>query len=339
MAIQSVTGTWGIGDFKLPDFALTELFNTSTGGNTSDPTWNNPAVYQATIGANQPTQQQAQNTNFWGGFGVGNTPSLTTNTQERNATNSGVLGTSTGSGGSGGGGGTSPGGTYVPPGWSTSDIHEGSRYTDASGNEYTFSGGQWKMTNSYENRVNDVFQPTFNYLNQAEQTLRGAYPAAQQEIEGQYGTAKQSLDTQKASGERDLAAQATAADTRKEDAASAARRLYQELMMGGNQRFGGASSAGQAFTEINAAEQQRRAGDIQKQYAGAMQQIEGYKSSLNEKYTGALADLENQKNSALNDARNEFNNKLLEITRMRSEAESNKASMRLQALLIYVYPF
>lgn len=185
---------------------------------------------------------------------------------------------------------------------------------------------------SQEELINQVFQPQMNYLNQAESTLRSSYPSAQQEIEGQYNTSKTSLDTQKASGERDLATQQTQAGQRKEDASSAARRLYDELMRGGVQRFGGASSAGQAYTELNAAEQQRRQGDINTQYQSAMQQIDGYKASLNEKYTTALSELENQKTSALNSARDEFNNRLLEITRMKSEAESNKAAARLDAL-------
>jgi hypothetical protein len=54
MAYENVEGTWGIGNYKLPDFGFTELLSTSS-GQTSNPTFNNPAVYQQTGGNTQNT--------------------------------------------------------------------------------------------------------------------------------------------------------------------------------------------------------------------------------------------------------------------------------------------
>ncbi len=85
MALQSVRGTWGIGPWKLQDFGVTELFNTATGRDTSNPTWNNPAVYQATVGGSQPTAQQKQSTTITGGGPqpVLTNPKTTTNTSSQ----------------------------------------------------------------------------------------------------------------------------------------------------------------------------------------------------------------------------------------------------------------
>jgi hypothetical protein len=59
---ENVTGTWGLGNYKIPDFGFTELLNAANGRNTSNTLTNNPLVYQAVGGV--PT---AQNTNPWGG--------------------------------------------------------------------------------------------------------------------------------------------------------------------------------------------------------------------------------------------------------------------------------
>jgi len=180
--------------------------------------------------------------------------------------------------------------------------------------------------------INDIFSPTMDYLNQAESQIKSQQPEINQEIEAQYGTSKQSLEGEKASGERNLAQSEQGAVTRKEDASSAARRLFQELSAGGRQRFGGATSAGEAYSELTGRELQRGLGQTETQFNQAMMQIDNHKQDLQMKFTNALADLENQKNTAMNEARRFFEDKLLEITRMRGEAESNKAAARLSAL-------
>lgn len=69
LGMNYVPGTWGIGGFRLPDFGATELKNVSTGGNTSNSTWNNPAVYKAVGGV--PNSQNVQPlTNTYRNLGV-----------------------------------------------------------------------------------------------------------------------------------------------------------------------------------------------------------------------------------------------------------------------------
>ena len=45
-----------------------------------------------------------------------------------------------------------------------------------------------------------------------------------------------------------------------------------------------------------------------------------------------MTQLELFRDQTINEAKREFDNKMLEITRLKSEAESNKANLRLQAL-------
>lgn len=180
--------------------------------------------------------------------------------------------------------------------------------------------------------IDNVFNPTMDYLKGVEGNVNSNYPTVQNDINAQYNTSKQSLTGDFNRGTTDINAQATEAGGIKEDAVTAAVRLFNELKMGGQQRFGGASSAGQAFGELTSQELQRNVGGIQKSFSSTIQKINASKDALAERFTSALTKLESDKNVALNDARREFDDKLMEIARMKAEANTNKAQMRLQAL-------
>lgn len=58
IGVKAVPGTWNIGPVNLPDTGYTELRNVATGGDTKNPTYNNPAVYAAVGGV--PQSQNVQ---------------------------------------------------------------------------------------------------------------------------------------------------------------------------------------------------------------------------------------------------------------------------------------
>lgn len=180
--------------------------------------------------------------------------------------------------------------------------------------------------------IDSVFNPQFSYLGQAESNLRNDLPSALAEAESQFKTSSALLGNKKSQAQRELGTQETAAGTRKEDALTSARRTYNELQQGGRQRFGGASSAGQAFSELSNRELMRNQGGIESSFQTAMNQIGEQKLKVEEDYNSGLMQLEQQKQQSINQVNRDFQNKLLEISRMRAEAESNKAQMRLQAL-------
>lgn len=180
--------------------------------------------------------------------------------------------------------------------------------------------------------INAVFNPQFDFLNQAESALRADQPSVIEEAQKQYEASLGQLDVGKERSEREIDTQATQASQRKESAMDAAARLYNELVMGGRQRFGGASSAGRAYGELSAREFQRQQGDIRTNYETASQQIAASRVKVEEDYNTSRTQLELQKNSAMNQIRRDFQNKLMDIQRLRGEAESAKAQMRLEAL-------
>lgn len=219
-----------------------------------------------------------------------------------------VLGASTGGGGGGGGGGNNN--VSTPTGPSAEELAQ----------------------QQLQKELDAIFNPVFDSLSGQESTLRSNYEPIPGQINEQYDVSKQSLTNQNVAGQRELTNQETAAGGRKEDALTSASRLYNELQRGGQQRFGGASSAGEAFQTLTAVEQQRRQGTIQNAYETAMQQIGTYKSNLQDKFATALADLESQKNTALNEAKANFNTQLQAISTAKNQAQSDKATASLNAL-------
>jgi len=180
--------------------------------------------------------------------------------------------------------------------------------------------------------VEAIYSPLMNYLNQAESAVTSEYQRYVPELEQQYATSLSNIENQKTQGERELAAQEQAAGTRKEDALTAARRLYDELRRGGLQRFGGASSAGQAFTELTAQEQQRQSGNIWQAFQQTLDNLNKYKANLLDNFAQAQKELELAKTSALNQAYGDYQNRLQEIRAKKGETESAKAQTALEAL-------
>jgi len=180
--------------------------------------------------------------------------------------------------------------------------------------------------------VEAIYSPLMDYLNQAESSVTSEYQRYVPELEQQYATSLSNIQNQKTQGERELAAQEQAAGVRREDALSAARRLYDELGRGGRQRFGGASSAGQAFTELTAQEQQRQSGNIWQAYQQTLDNLNKYKANLLDNFAQSQKELELAKTSALQQAYTNYQNRLDEIRAKKGEAESAKAQTALEAL-------
>lgn len=307
-------GTWSIGGVNLPDFGITELI---------------PAAQQIFQNAGYNQQQTGASViegvtpRALGGTGLvapaGTTPAYASGSIPK---------------------------TTTPPPTTTQNPTNNTRYVSeqdalALGLDwnnlpggYARAGGGGGTVNT-EDLLNQIFNPAYAQLSQEEQTARDLQPQIEQNILDQYGTSKSALEGERTSGMNQIGQSEQSTFNRKEDAASAARRLYDELVRGGRQRFGGATSAGQAYGELTAAEQQRRMGGIQTQYNEAMSKLDLAKSDLNQKFTNAIAELENQKNTAILDAQREFRNRLDQISAARRQTDADKAQMRMQELQNY----
>lgn len=200
----------------------------------------------------------------------------------------------------------------------------------ASGQPST--GGQSQPTGPSEEEINSIYNPSFDYLNQAESQLRADYPNYVNEANNAYNTNVSQLGGQRDKANSQLDLSSTQAQQRKEDALSASRRLFNELQMANNQRFGGASSAGLAASELQGRELQSQFGGINRDYGNTVQQINSQRQGVENDYQTGLLQLQQQKQQAINELNRDFQNKLLQINQNRSELASAKAQMRLQAL-------
>lgn len=183
-----------------------------------------------------------------------------------------------------------------------------------------------------EQELSDVYNPAFDYLNQAESTLRGQLPQFQQEAEAQFGANKSLLSNQRQSALDQLRGQREGAQRRTEDVVSASRRMFQELQQANQQRFGGASSAGAAASEIQGREFQSNRNAVARDLNSTLREIEMNQANVENEFQTGLQQLEAQKQQQIGEAQRSFQDKLLEISRQRGELASAKASARLQEL-------
>jgi hypothetical protein len=171
-----------------------------------------------------------------------------------------------------------------------------------------------------------------SYLGGQEQALRTNQPGVEADIGAQYGATRQSAETELGVGQRELTTAGTGAGQRKEDALSAGNRLANELQIGARQRFGGRSPAGEFVSELIGREQQRGQATTQQAYQNAMTKVIDLGSNLRERFDSAMFNLETQKNSALNQIRQTFQERLSQIDALRVEAGQNKSIERLNLL-------
>jgi len=184
-------------------------------------------------------------------------------------------------------------------------------------------------------QIDAAYNPLLNYLNQAQSQLgadQGSYISdinntadnSRTSLTNGYNSTQQTLQNQQAQGAR-----------QKQDVITAAQRLYQELTQGNLQRFGGASSAGQAASELQGRELQRNTGAAQQQYGDLVQQLGQKKLEVDNNYQLGLKQIDDQKTAAVNEIQRSFQDKLSQINSQRAQTESAKAQQRLSALQQY----
>lgn len=171
-----------------------------------------------------------------------------------------------------------------------------------------------------------------NFLNTQEAAIRADQPGIESGLMNQYSTGLTSLQGGKNTAYGKTGIQRQQAGQVKEDALSAARRLYSELQQGYRQRFGGASSAGEAAMALSGNEQQRQMAQTNRGYQNTLGTIGQSEAEIENTYSTNLAQLDQSKNEAINSAQSEFRNQLLEIGKNRTLVESERLAARRQAL-------
>jgi len=184
----------------------------------------------------------------------------------------------------------------------------------------------------YNQMINETFGSTMGYLDQNEKLIGDAKTAAEKAAEADLIANQAQLGTNRQQTMGQLDTQMTKGKTQKEDAFAQARRLYDELQRGNVQRFGGASSAGQAASEIQGAEAQRQFGSTNRQFAEFTQQIETARKDVESQYQTGMLQLQQSKQSAMAKIQSDFVNAISQINNMRAQTEQAKGQAKLQAL-------
>ncbi len=180
--------------------------------------------------------------------------------------------------------------------------------------------------------IEDTYNSSNNYLNQAESTLKENYAGVPGQLEENFNYNSGLAGTQRDRATTELNMYGDKAAYQNEDALAASRRLYSELRQGAQQRFGGASSAGEASSEILGREQQRQQGATQRTYQDLSQQINFAHTKINQDYDQAIKEFTRDKQAKLGEAKQNYTNKLLEISQRRAENDQAKGQAKIQAL-------
>lgn len=310
---MAAQGLWNIGGINLPDFGISEALGVGPKNAATSPSYGKLGN-QGNTGL---TGSNGQPYSIPGTISKGpNVAGQIDSAFKSGAVTNNTLGAASSSGG--GGGGSRP----------NINTEEDAIAAGYRGLQDAISAGA-ADTNRL---IDEAYGASAGYLNQAENALRSDYPTILQEIEAQRAAAQRTAESGKSSTLGTITEQQTLADQRNQNVMADARRLYDELTRGYQQRFGGASSAGLAASELAAVERQRQSGKIQQDYGNTMRQIESARTQVEQKYQDQLFQLDQTKQQAINEANRDFQNKLLQISQARAENEQSKATARLSAL-------
>lgn len=226
------------------------------------------------------------------------------------------------------------------PGWNQRGDFTGQE-VGSEGNIYKWTGNGWEYlrpegpsvpSGPSDQDLNSAYDPIFNYLNQAEQTLGSSNQNQLGLLDKQASTNRQALQNEQQKAQGTIGTQKLEAGQRREDVINSARRMFNELSQANTQRFGGASSAGQAASELQAIEFQRNRANTEKAFEATAREIGAREVEVNSQYSLQLQQLQDKVDSAKLQSFNDFQNSLLQIAGDRAKTASEKAQRKLQYL-------
>ena len=169
-------------------------------------------------------------------------------------------------------------------------------------------------------------------LNQMEAQTKAGEQDFYNQYTNQYEAQKPLIQEAERQGYAVNASQVQDVNRQNESALASARRLYQELTQGAQQRFGGTSSSGEFANQLFGREYQRNQGNIVDTTGKNLRDLSAKYTDIQKNAQAQLQQLEYQKQGALSQARNAFNDKLMAINNSRFALEQTKASQKIAAL-------
>ena len=184
----------------------------------------------------------------------------------------------------------------------------------------------------FMNEINSQYGGRMDYLSKAEQAIRSGQPEILEALAADMRAGTSRAGTARGAELGTLQGAGQQATGRKEDALASARRLYSELRRGSQQRFGGASSAGEAMNTLLGVEQQKQMGQTRRDFGQTMATIDREKTKIESQYQDQLLQLEANNTRDKAQAQNEFRSRLDEINNNRLLASDAKYQARLGVL-------
>lgn len=201
------------------------------------------------------------------------------------------------------------------------------------GSDYSSFQQQYPNVEDFLRSIDTEYSSAEQSLGTQENALKEAVKLYESTIAKDYESNLAKAQASKASTTGKLEAGKVEAEQKKQDALTAATKLYNELQQGYRQRFGGASSAGEAAQSILGSEQQRQSGLIGRNYMNALSTIEAQKADLENNYNSAIADLDSQKQKSIQDVQLNFQNNLQQINSNRALSVAAREQAKRQILI------
>ena len=226
--------------------------------------------------------------------------------------------------------------TVQTPTPTNNDVNLKDPNTNPGDNFFWDAADGWKqITDSLEPNNAEIdasFNPIFDVFNQAESNLREQQPGLIGEAEAQAQASRGLLQGQRTTADAQLGTQTQETQQRQQQGTAQQRQILQELGQANQARFGGASSAGQAASEIQGREFQRGVAGINQGAQQAFQQINLKKQEVERDYTQGLQQLEVNRQQAVNGINRTFQDRLLEIESQRAQTKQAKSQARMSAV-------
>lgn len=183
------------------------------------------------------------------------------------------------------------------------------------------------------NQIESDASSQMAFLDKSQSALDEAKAAYQKLIEADYATNLSKGQGAKESSLGQLEANKVKAQQLRQDALNAAKQLYNQLSMGYQQRFGGASGASEASRAILGQEQQRQGAQINRDYMNTVNQIQAQKAETEKQYAQMVQDLDYQKQRAQYDALQTYQTNMRAIDADRTQTEIAKNQAKMQVLM------
>lgn len=203
-----------------------------------------------------------------------------------------------------------------------------------SKNPYSDITPSWKPED-FEAQLNEVYNQAMQHAGKQEQYAQELKTGNIADIGQTYGTSEQALGTSKSQALGTLGQSEISSRQQQEKSLDAIRNLYNELTQGYQQRYGGASGAGEFAKAMAGKTMQQTAGQTRQATMDALRKIQTEKVNVEQNYNNSLQQLQDKRDMAIREANNNFSASMMQIERDKATAGQEKALAKMNLLKEY----